>query len=74
MLIVAPWSGFWDRNFFVDRLPSLTQFLASPVARGAVTGIGLITVLAGLAEFGAAFSGRRPRHETAPGPTVHSDR
>lgn len=71
---MAPWSGFWDRNFFVERLPELERLLASPFARGAVSGIGLVTALAGLAEFGSAFSGRRPQREPSHEPTLHSDR
>jgi hypothetical protein len=74
VLIVAPWSGFWDRNFFADRLPALAPFLSSPFARGAVSGIGLVTTLAGLAEFGAAFGGRRTHSGPAGEPTLHSDR
>ena len=73
VLIVAPWSAFWDRNFFVDRFPAFTQFLSSPIARGAVSGIGLVTTLAGLAEFGGAFNGRRPQSEPSSGPTLHPD-
>jgi hypothetical protein len=73
VLIVAPWSGFWDRNFFVARLPSLAELFGSPIARGAVSGVGLVTTLAGLAEFGAAFSGRRPRPEASSGATLHPD-
>lgn len=75
VLIVAPWSSFWDRNFFVERLPSLAEWFGSPVARGAISGIGIVTTLAGLAEFGAAFAGRHPSQpESSPGPTLHSDR
>jgi hypothetical protein len=72
VLIVAPWSAFWDRNFFVWRLPQLAEFLASPIARGAVSGVGLVTTLAGLAEFGGAFN-KRPHAESTSGPTVQSD-
>jgi hypothetical protein len=60
ILLVAPWSRWWDRNFFADTLPILDAVLASPYARGAVSGVGLITVLAGLADLGAAFGSRRP--------------
>jgi hypothetical protein len=74
ILIVAPWSSFWDRNFFAEALPALEQILASPYARGAVSGVGLVTLLAGLAEIGGAFASRReasaPPHE----PTLSSDR
>ena len=74
VLIVAPWSTFWDRNFFVERIPSLAQLFASPIARGAVSGVGLVTTLAGLAEFGAAVNARRPQSESTTGSTLHSDR
>jgi hypothetical protein len=73
VLIVAPWSAFWDRNFFVARLPQLADFLGSPIARGAVSGIGLVTTLAGLAEFGGAFN-RRGHPKSAAGSSIQSDR
>lgn len=59
ILIVAPWSGFWDRNFFAASVPALEGVLASPFARGAVSGIGAITAIAGLSELGAVFLARR---------------
>jgi hypothetical protein len=71
---VAPWSSFWDRNFFVERLPAIADWFGSPVARGAVSGVGLVTTLAGLAEFGGAFGARRPNVEGTTGSTLHSDR
>ena len=49
ILIVAPWSAFWDRNFFASALPALREIAASPYARGAVSGLGLVTLLAGIA-------------------------
>jgi hypothetical protein len=72
VLIVAPWSAFWERNFFVHRMPQLADFLSSPIARGAVSGIGLVTTIAGLAEFGGAFH-RRTTPESPAGSAVHSD-
>jgi hypothetical protein len=59
ILVVAPWSAFWDRNFFAEAVPALDGILASPFARGAVSGIGGITVIAGLTELAAAFVSRR---------------
>jgi len=56
VLIVAPWkSAFWDRNFFIQRLPLLESVLSSVFVRGAVSGIGGLTTLAGLAELAALF-------------------
>jgi hypothetical protein len=64
ILIVAPWSGFWDRNLFLYTIPALENVLASPFARGAVSGVGAITVIAGLAELSGVLSRRnRPSHE-----------
>jgi hypothetical protein len=60
ILIVAPWSTFWDRNSFAAAIPLLA---ASPFIRGGVSGIGVITALAGLAELGGAFVSRRPPEE-----------
>ena len=59
ILIVAPWSAFWDRNFFAAAVPALDGLLDSPFARGAVSGIGAITAIAGLAELAAVFLTRR---------------
>jgi hypothetical protein len=51
LLIVAPWkTGLWERNFFVERLPLLESIVQNVFVRGAVSGVGAITALAGLAE------------------------
>lgn len=58
MLIVAPWSPFWDRNAF-GQSPVVAAWLSNAFFRGAVTGVGVITALAGLAELGGAFRRRQ---------------
>jgi hypothetical protein len=60
---VAPWSSFWDRNLFPSILPALEPFFASPFARGAVSGVGAITVIAGLAELASALTLRQQSKE-----------
>jgi len=55
-----PWSNFWDHNLFVAMLPALEGLLGSPYARGAVSGVGVITTIAGVLELAAAFTTRRP--------------
>jgi len=40
----------------------------SPYARGGVTGVGIITALAGLAELGSLILSRIRRHEPGPAP------
>ena len=66
VLIIAPWSGFWERNFFAGTIPIIEQIAANPFVRGGVSGIGAITALAGLAELAGFFGparGARPRPE-----------
>ena len=66
MLIVAPWrTAFWDRNFFIERLPFLENLFRNVFIRGAVSGIGGLTALAGLAELAGIFATRRRHEETA---------
>jgi hypothetical protein len=71
----VPWYGnFWDRNFFAGTVPFLERLIANPYARGAVSGVGVVTMIAGIAELGGAFASRR--HAPAPpgSPTLRSDR
>jgi hypothetical protein len=67
--MVAPWSAFWGRNVFADYIPALQPLLASPFFRGAVSGIGAVTTLAGLAELGGLLTTRR----TSPDSDLPSD-
>lgn len=66
ILIVAPWSSFWDRNLFIAWVPPLQDLLASPFARGAVSGVGAISAIAGLAELAGVFGLWRQRRRDAP--------
>ena len=45
LLILSPWLGYWDHNFFLDKYPELIPFLLNPSVRGAVTGLGALDVL-----------------------------
>jgi hypothetical protein len=66
ILLVAPWSGFWDRNLFLGLIPGLAQVFDSPFVRGAVSGVGAITVVAGLAELVGVLSLRqRPKQDAS---------
>jgi hypothetical protein len=54
LLGILPWTSYWDDNFFLyflsSRLhaPGLVTFLQSGYVRGAVTGLGVLNLLAGL--------------------------
>ena len=70
ILLVAPWSSFWDRNLFPAILPAIAPLFASPFARGAVSGVGAITVIAGLAELAGVLAQRHGSKADAPRPEV----
>ena len=57
LLIVLPWSGFWDRNYFAT-WPALRPFLTNNFVRGAVTGLGLVNLFAGFADLALVFASR----------------
>jgi hypothetical protein len=59
LLIVVPWSVFWERNLFVERVPILNAALTNYFVRGAISGIGLVCLWAALGEVAAMFSDRR---------------
>lgn len=45
LLIMVPWMGYWDHNFFIDKYPGLIPFVLHPSVRGAVTGLGMLDIL-----------------------------
>jgi hypothetical protein len=64
VLVVVPWSPLWDRNYFLDVVPHLRVVVTSNYFRGAVSGLGLINVAAGIVELVALFA-TRPMREPA---------
>jgi hypothetical protein len=61
MLILIPWSDFWQANYFIIQFPSLATFLRSAYLRGAVSGLGVMNVFLALESFrhrAAAFAKR----------------
>ncbi len=44
LLVMVPWLGYWDHNFFLDKFPALIPFLLHPSVRGAVTGLGTLDI------------------------------
>ncbi len=59
ILLLVPWSHFWDRNYFAQSLPLLHDLIRNNFVRGAVSGIGVLNLLAGLADLRALLLWRR---------------
>jgi hypothetical protein len=58
LLVVLPWSGFWERNYFALLWPDLQALLTNNFVRGGVSGLGVLNLAAGLAELAPVFSTR----------------
>jgi hypothetical protein len=56
LLILIPWSAFWDRNYFADVVPGLRDFMTNNFVRGAVSGLGAVNLFAALSELTEIFT------------------
>ena len=72
LLLIIPWSAFWDRNSLLEAVPAVHALTRSPYVRGAISGLGAVNLGAGVAEAWGAWAARRrgqvPRAERAPVP------
>lgn len=59
LLTVVPWSTYWDRNYFTDGLPWLRRAMGNTFARGAVSGLGLVNLVAAVVEARALVAALR---------------
>ena len=65
---MAPWTDLWDRNFFAEAMPALGDLMSNQFVRGGVTGVGVVTAIAGLRDLTGAVLARLPRETPQPGP------
>jgi hypothetical protein len=63
LLVVLPWTVFWDRNYLFDAMPLLRDLTQSPYLRGAVSGLGVLNFGLGIVEV-MAFVGSRLDHRS----------
>jgi hypothetical protein len=58
ILVVAPWTPFWDTNYLLQAYPMLRVFLLHGAARGTVSGLGLVNIVLALHETHQYLTGR----------------
>jgi len=58
VLILVPWSAFWDRNYFAQHLPMIQSIITNDFFRGAVSGLGVLNILMGIGEIVSLFLAR----------------
>jgi polyferredoxin len=61
LLLVLPWSNFWERNYFIQAVPALGAILTNHFGRGAISGLGIVNLFAGFAEMAPIFTARARR-------------
>ena len=71
MLLVVPWSAYWDRNYFAALVPQLHALIINNFVRGAVSGLGLINVVAGVAELVSVYTARGAATRLSVNPSQH---
>ena len=72
-LIVVPWSGFWDRNYFAQALPLVETFITNNFVRGAVSGLGVVNMAVGVWELISMLMARHAEPPASPFQPIHED-
>ena len=65
VLTLAPWSAYWDRNYFAETLPAVRSLITNNFVRGAITGLGVINICAAVVELIGLFASRRRTDDVA---------
>lgn len=63
LLVLIPWSAFWDRNYLAQLVPGMSSLIVNNYVRGGITGLGLVNMWAALAELADLVGGRAAHHE-----------
>jgi len=66
LLVLVPWTAFWERNYFAVSYPLFQELLRNNYLRGAVSGLGIVNLLTGFQELSALLYARRGLGEPLP--------
>lgn len=58
VLMLAPWSAYWDRNYFAETSTLIHAVAGNNFVRGAITGLGVVNIGAAVADLVAMFFAR----------------
>jgi hypothetical protein len=58
ILVVAPWTAWWESNYLLVPFPVVRTLVLSAIARGLVSGLGLVNILLALHEAHLHLRGR----------------
>ena len=63
VLAVAPWSAYWERNYFAGLTPLLHAVITNSFFRGAVSGLGVVNLAAAISELRSLLATRRTNRQ-----------
>lgn len=63
VLLVVPWMPYWQQNYFIDARPWVEPLLTNDFVKGAISGLGLVNLVAGLFELASLFMANRDPDE-----------
>ncbi|HEX5110251.1 MAG TPA: hypothetical protein VFV95_17495 [Vicinamibacterales bacterium] len=67
VLLVVPWTMYWEENYFATAIPFLHSLITNNFFRGAVSGLGVLNLLAGIVELTTLFlAGRSDQAPSVP--------
>lgn len=58
LLVLIPWSAFWDQNYLARVIPGLGAIIINNYVRGGVSGLGLVNMWSALAELADLVASR----------------
>jgi hypothetical protein len=58
LLIVLPWSQFWEENYFALASPLLHAVVENDFVRGGITGLGVVNLIVGFVDLAIVISTR----------------
>lgn len=65
ILAAAPWTAWWQRNYFADLLPWLRELMATQGMQAAVVAVGLLSIAVGLIDLWEVLAARFARRAPA---------
>ncbi len=70
LLLIVPWSAYWDRNYFAQESSAIKALITNNFVRGGVSGLGLVNLWVALSELASLVLAPRRLggHSTLPTP------
>ena len=58
LLVVLPWSEFWEDNYFAVAWPLVRSIVTNDFVRGGVSGLGVVNLAVGFADLALVLTTR----------------